>query len=120
MRPRGDELYVEEHGLLSPSARPGDPLDADAVVDALRALRTAYTLPSGSAVKSESAALHALFSPENDPEDDDKVKVEAEGLHRRQQERSSEDKRPRVERSSAMAYRPGDQGGRPKVAGEML
>ena len=74
---RGDELYVEEHGVLSPFTRAGDPLDADAVVDALRALRTAYSLPSGSAVKNESAALHELFSPEKETED--KVKVEAEG-----------------------------------------
>ncbi|EJF66963.1 hypothetical protein DICSQDRAFT_131242 [Dichomitus squalens LYAD-421 SS1] len=76
---RGDELYVEseEHILLSPFTRTGDPLDADAVVDALRALRTAYSLPSGSAVKHESAALHELFSPEK--ESDDKVKVEAGG-----------------------------------------
>ena len=74
---RGDELYVEEHGVLSPFTRAGDPLDADAVVDALRALRTAYSLPSGSAVKNESAALHELFSPEK--ESGDKVKVESEG-----------------------------------------
>ena len=79
LRPRGDELYVEaeEHALLSPFARAGDPLDADAVVDALRALRTAYSLPSGSAVKDESAALHELFSPEKESED--KVKVETGG-----------------------------------------
>ena len=74
---RGDELYVEEHGVLSPFTRAGDPLDADAVVDALRALRTAYSLPSGSAVKDESAALHELFSPEKESED--KVKVETGG-----------------------------------------
>ena len=74
--PRGDELYVEER-LLSPYVQPGDPLDADAVYDALRALRTAHSVPYGSAVKDESAALHSLFSPEKEVED--KVKVEADG-----------------------------------------
>ncbi|RDX50435.1 hypothetical protein OH76DRAFT_447481 [Lentinus brumalis] len=74
--PRGDELYVEER-LLSPYAQPGDPLDADAVYDALRALRTAHSVPYGSAVKDESAALQSLFSPEKEAED--KVKVEADG-----------------------------------------
>lgn len=73
--PRGDELYVDDH-LLSPYSQTGDPLDADAVYDALRALRTAHSLPQESAVyvKDDSAALHELFSPENDV--DDKVKVE--------------------------------------------
>ncbi|RPD64862.1 hypothetical protein L227DRAFT_270845 [Lentinus tigrinus ALCF2SS1-6] len=74
--PRGDELYVEER-LLSPYLQPGDPLDADAVYDALRALRTAHSVPYGSGVKDESAALHSLFSPEKEVED--KVKVEADG-----------------------------------------
>ena len=63
--------------MLSPFTRTGDPPDADAVVDALRALRTAYSLPSGSPVKYESAALHELFSPEK--ESGDKVKVQAGG-----------------------------------------
>ena len=78
MPPRGDELYVEER-LLSPYTQAGDPLDADAVYDALRALRTAHSLPNESAVhvKDDSAALHELFSPEKDM--DDKVKVEADG-----------------------------------------
>ena len=74
--PHGDELYVEDR-LLSPYVQPGDPLDADAVYDALRALRTAHSVPYGSAVKDESAALHSLFSPEKEVED--KVKVEADG-----------------------------------------
>lgn len=76
MPPRGDELYVEDQ-LLSPYTQAGDPLDADAVYDALRALRTAHSLPYASPVKNESAALHELFSPEKEAED--KVKVEAEG-----------------------------------------
>ncbi|KAI0756713.1 hypothetical protein C8Q80DRAFT_51848 [Daedaleopsis nitida] len=72
------KIYVEDH-LLSPYSQAGDPLDADAVYDALRALRTAHSLPSESAVhvKGDSAALHDLFSPEKDM--DDKVKVEADG-----------------------------------------
>ena len=74
--PRGDELYVEDR-LLSPYVQPGDPLDADAVYDALRALRTAHSVQYGSAVKDESAALHELFSPEKESED--KVKVETGG-----------------------------------------
>ncbi|KAI0800973.1 hypothetical protein C8Q74DRAFT_458764 [Fomes fomentarius] len=76
MPPRGDELYVEDR-LLSPYTQAGDPLDTDAVYDALRALRTAHSLPYASPVKNESAALHELFSPEKEAED--KVKVEAEG-----------------------------------------
>ncbi|KAH9944134.1 uncharacterized protein BXZ73DRAFT_87095 [Epithele typhae] len=45
---RRPEPYVDDR-LLSPYTQPGDPLDADAVYDALRALRTAHSLPKGSA-----------------------------------------------------------------------
>ncbi|KAI0361303.1 hypothetical protein OH77DRAFT_1516283 [Trametes cingulata] len=72
----GDELYVEDR-LLSPYTQPGDPLDDEAVYDALRALRTAHSRPRGSAVKHEAAGMHELFSPEK--EADDKMKVEADG-----------------------------------------
>ncbi|KAI0375298.1 hypothetical protein BV20DRAFT_960404 [Pilatotrama ljubarskyi] len=72
----GDELYVENR-LLSPYTQPGDPLDDEAVYDALRALRTAHSRPRGSAVKHEATSMHELFSPEK--ETDDKMKVEADG-----------------------------------------
>lgn len=76
MPSHGEEPYVEDR-LLSPYVQAGDPLDADAVYDALRALRTAHSLPSGSPASYESAALHELFSPSKEAED--KVKVEADG-----------------------------------------
>ena len=73
---RGDEPYNDDR-LFSPYMQPGDPLDADAVCDALRALRTAHSLPAASAVMAGPETLDALFSPEKEAED--KVKVEAAG-----------------------------------------
>ncbi|KAI0639699.1 hypothetical protein C8Q77DRAFT_1082492 [Trametes polyzona] len=73
----GEEAYVDDR-LLSPYRQAGgDPLDDEAVYDALRALRTAHSRPRGSAVKHDAGSLHELFSPEK--EADDKMKVEADG-----------------------------------------
>ena len=73
---RGGEPYVEDR-LFSPYSQPGDPLDADAVHDALRALRTAHSLPPRSAAKDDLATLHELFSPDGEAED--KATGEEEG-----------------------------------------
>ena len=77
---RGGEPYVDDR-LFSPYTQPGDPLDADAVYDALRALRTADSLPSRSAVEDGPPTLHDLFSSsEKDAEDKVVVLETAAGL----------------------------------------
>ncbi|KAI0778476.1 hypothetical protein BD413DRAFT_465769 [Trametes elegans] len=74
----GEDVYGEDR-LLSPYTQPGDPLDDDAVYDALRALRTAHSRPRGSAVKHEARTMHGLFSPEKETDDKMADGVEADG-----------------------------------------
>ncbi|KAH9846812.1 hypothetical protein C2E23DRAFT_851095 [Lenzites betulinus] len=72
-----DRLSLVSASRSQQEGQAGDPLDDEAVYDALRALRTAHSRPRGSAVTQEAGGMYGLFSAEK--EGDDKMAAETDG-----------------------------------------